>query len=671
MANNLDKISKAYDLLKAYSGKNGYIIDLRNKVYAYKSITLNDFQTNFIIKNYDFEPIYIGKIVKIADWWAKVQEKEMGLSFTPKIIEIGYYMGEANGMYVFYSRFRKSQEKGVLTICKKEAILTDFLIEDYNKLQVDFDRYDKLASRIDPERKIKEEQKEAIKFLLSRKKCILADDMGLGKSLSLSVSAIEGNFDSIIIMCPASLKTNWKTELSYYTDEKYISIVDSFNDKKKNELEQFLGYKEGKSGLSKSELLEEAKSHGKWQDNKFVIINFDAIDEFYKIGNRVKNVTNTMLDNSPLLKYIFNKKSLLIIDEAHKLSNKDSIRYKVIQDLIKRGKPDSIYLSTGTPVTNNPLNLYHVLKLINHPITDNYQSYMERYCGAQKFVHPKDRVKRDNISRQFIASRGKSDWHSLSRKEKDDLSKFIEKRCRMMIVAKDATNLDELKERISSIYLRRTKDELDGLVKKNIHELFYDLTPTQEAEYNRLWAEYEEMKLSENSNKELNKDLLEGGIYRKYISNITVPYTEGIVDKLIKRGEKVIIACCYDEELYTLKEYYGDRCVVYNGKMSLKQKDEAIKRFYENPDVMVFLGNIIAAGVGINLVNARYMVFNNIDYVPGNNKQMEDRIWRRTQKRECHIVYQIFRNTQYEKIWNTVLKKELVIDQIIKKESEK
>ena len=38
MANNLDKISKAYDLLKAYSGKNGYIIDLRNKVYAYKTI---------------------------------------------------------------------------------------------------------------------------------------------------------------------------------------------------------------------------------------------------------------------------------------------------------------------------------------------------------------------------------------------------------------------------------------------------------------------------------------------------------------------------------------------------------------------------------------------------------------------------------------------------------
>ena len=241
----------------------------------------------------------------------------------------------------------------------------------------------------------------------------------------------------------------------------------------------------------------------------------------------------------------------------------------------------------------------------------------------------------------------------------------------MMTVAQEGTNLDELKERISTIYLRRTKDEINGLVKKHVHEMFYDLTPEQELEYNRLWEEYEELKKQEDENKEINKDLLEGAVYRKYISNITVPHTENIVDKLLRRGEKVVIACCYDEELYTLKEYYGDKAVVYNGKMSLKQKDEAINQFYNNQDVTVFIGNIIAAGVGINLVNARYMVFNNIDYVPGNDRQMEDRIWRITQKRECHIVYQIFRNTQYENIWNTVMKKELVIDQIIKKESEK
>ena len=197
------------------------------------------------------------------------------------------------------------------------------------------------------------------------------------------------------------------------------------------------------------------------------------------------------------------------------------------------------------------------------------------------------------------------------------------------------------------------------------------MEPSQKSEYDRLWSEYEEAKKKEDAGKEINKDLLEGAVYRKYISNIMVPHTEEIVDKLLKRGEKVVIVCCYDEELYTLKDYYGDKAVIYNGKMGLKQKDAAIEEFYKNPNVTVFIGNIISAGVGINIVNARYMVFNNFDYVPGNNQQMMDRIWRRTQKRECHIIFQIFNDTQYEKIWNTVLKKDFIINQIIKKESDK
>ena len=61
--------------------------------------------------------------------------------------------------------------------------MTNFTIEDYHDVQVDFDRYDKLQQnkRPDKVRFVKPHQKEAVQFLLSRKKCILADDMGLGK----------------------------------------------------------------------------------------------------------------------------------------------------------------------------------------------------------------------------------------------------------------------------------------------------------------------------------------------------------------------------------------------------------------------------------------------------------------------------------------------------------
>ena len=86
---------------------------------------------------------------------------------------------------------------------------------------------------------------------------------------------------------------------------------------------------------------------------------------------------------------------------------------------------------------------------------------------------------------------------------------------------------------------------------------------------------------------------------------------------------------------------------------------------------MVLVGNITAAGVGINLLASHIVIFNNVSFVPGDNLQFEDRVYRIGQKKDVDIYYQIFKDTQYEKMWNIVLRKSLVINQIVKKEDEK
>jgi hypothetical protein len=489
---------------------------------------------------------------------------------------------------------------------------------------------------------------------------------------TLSVAAIEGNFDSVVIICPASLKTNWAKELKWYVPSKDITILESLNNKTKSELETFLSYREGASGKKKDELLEEAKEKGKWESNRFVILNYDILDEFYKLPtSRSKENTNISFRESPLLRYIYNRKSLLIIDEAHRLSNSTSGRYKIIKSLIRQGNPDSIYLATGTPITNNPQNLYCLLNLLDDPITSDWNYYMNRYCDAKEIVSPKDKEKRNEISKNYIASRGKSNWWALTDEEKSELQAKIKRSCKMMTIAQGASNLDELKDRISHIYLRRTKEDFTNLPQKIIHEVHYQLTPSQQIEYNRLWDEYEEAKREENPDAELNKDLLEGGIYRRYLSNIVVPHTEKLADRLIEKGEKVVIACCFDEELYTLKEYYGDKCVIYNGKMNSKQKDAAVYSFMKDPSIMVFIGNIIAAGVGLTLISSHTLIFNDMSFVPSDNFQMEDRVHRIGQTKQCDIYYQIFDNTQYEHMWDIVIRKAFTIDQVIKKETEK
>jgi SWI/SNF-related matrix-associated actin-dependent regulator 1 of chromatin subfamily A len=186
-----------------------------------------------------------------------------------------------------------------------------------------------------------------------------------------------------------------------------------------------------------------------------------------------------------------------------------------------------------------------------------------------------------------------------------------------------------------------------------------------------LWDEYETAQKGENPDKELNKELIEGGIYRRYLSNQMVPNTIKLVDELLKTGEKVIIACCFDEELYTLQEYYGAKCVIYNGKLNSKQKDFNKNEFINNPEIKVFIANITAAGVGLTLTVSTKMVFSSFQYTYSDNLQMEDRIHRINQTKDVDIYYQIFNNTQYQRVWDIVLKKQMITNAVIKTEKEK
>ena len=105
--------------------------------------------------------------------------------------------------------------------------------------------------------------------------------------------------------------------------------------------------------------------------------------------------------------------------------------------------------------------------------------------------------------------------------------------------------------------------------------------------------------------------------------------------------------------------------------MGPKEKDKAQEQFMTNPEVKILVGNLQSAGVGLTLTAAKRLIFNDFSYVKGDNDQFMDRIHRINQTQDVDIYFQIFRNTQYQKMWDIVMRKGYVIDQIIKKEGEK
>lgn len=652
MALSIEKIKQAYTILKEYKGDNSYIIDLKNSVYAYKTISLNDFQAEFVLRNHDKEPIFVNKLVKIADWWGEKLKEKWNIEFVPKVLVIGWYMGDTSTHYVFYCKYRKSQERAEMVFAPKNGVLTDFLIEDYNNLEVDFAKYEEKSGRI-----IKEQQKEAVKFLLSRKKAILSLSMGMGKTFSAILAALEGGFEHILVVSPSSVKKTWENELKTLVSDEDITIVQG----------------------------------SKWKDAKFTIINYDILDNFYKIPTQTikKKELNVNEDGNVVTEYkekeivsrskkiiddamsesqLFQAKyDLIIIDEAHRLSNSTSGRFKILSDLIKRSNPNGIFELTGTMITNSSKNLYNLLKIIDVPITKDWQRYMVRYCGAKLFYKKNERNAHTAL---FCKSVGKPDWFHLSNDEKKQLDEILEKKCKKMCIPGEDTNMDELQEIIKPYYLKRDKDEIPNMVKKTVKYIHYEMTPDEKKSYENLWDEY--VSLQEDKEKaEKYKKLEETSLMRQWLADKMITRTIDLARKCVDLNHKIVIFCAYDNEINKFKEEFGDVCVYHNGKLTEKKKNEAVEKFQNDDSIKVFIGNIISAGVGLTLTSATVAIFNNFSFVPADNLQAEDRIHRINQTKPCTIYYQSFNGTYFDKMLEIVHNKQEVIDKIIVTENNK
>ena len=627
-----NSVSKAYDILKTYNGTNNQIRYYKS-LYDNGRLILEDFGVQYILNNYDYEPIEVNKNIKIAPELGETMKEKFNLDFIPPKIHITKIIGEMGGSYHGYV---KSKTGTQLLYLKKKYLLDKLVDIDYHTLDIDFDVYDNMPSANG--RKLKEHQKTGAKFLIANKKCVLADSMGTGKTTTSIIASLAGGYKNILVITTASLKTTWYKDLILYVPKEDINIV----------------------------------SGSKWDPGKkYTILNYDIIDNFYEVpmepvfdieeiydqdgkvvetlkvpvmvkdkttGNLVQKMQKSRkkadiqkaLNESPLF---WENYDCVIIDEAQKLSNNGSIRYRTIYDFIRKANPKAIFLLTGTPLTNRPNNLYNILKLIDADITRDYNYFLKRYCGGVEM------------------------------KLRDG---------RTIIKSGDATNLDELRERIKDIYIRRLASETGEMVEKSVLRKYYDLNDKQKVEYDRLWREYQDAQ--ENIGKydtEQYRQLVEGMLVRQYLAKEMTKHTIELAEDYIENGEKVVIITCFQEEMDILQKHFGKKCVIYNGKMLPKQKDKAQDEFQNNPKIKVFIGQVIACGVGLSLPVARTLIFNSYDWVAANNKQAEDRIYRLTQTRDVECIYQLFTDSISQDMFDKVIYKELIANQTIKSEKEK
>jgi SNF2 family DNA or RNA helicase len=322
----------------------------------------------------------------------------------------------------------------------------------------------------------------------------------------------------------------------------------------------------------------------------------------------------------------------LVFDEAHYLKNHRSARSRLARQLADRAKsraghPTAVYLLTGTPLTNRPRDLFVLLQLVNHPLGRSFLSFAKRYCAAE---------------------RNEYGWQT-----------------------RGSSNIEELTVQLHGVMLRRSKDQVLALPPKLRTWLSVEVPKGTGV---RDMTKVVELLVSQDKvapGSTIGDSRLRGRLLhavtraRQTLAEAKVSSTIDFVTGAIEQGEKVIVFSCFEEPMQRLSKHFSNAAVLLTGKTPSDRRQSLVDRFQQDDGVRVFLANIIAGGIGTNLTAATQVVFNDLDWVPANHWQAEDRAYRIGQTRTVNVTYMVAGHTIDDFVQSVLKKKGSLISAVV------
>lgn len=121
----------------------------------------------------------------------------------------------------------------------------------------------------------------------------------------------------------------------------------------------------------------------------------------------------------------------------------------------------------------------------------------------------------------------------------------------------------------------------------------------------------------------------------------------------LDQADKIIVFCEYIETVTALKSVLAEAgigAVSLVGSDAMKKRQAAVDAFQSDPVCRVFIGTTSAAGVGITLTAANYVLFASPPWTPAALRQAEDRAYRNGQTRDVISLIPIVPETIDEQV---------------------
>lgn len=309
---------------------------------------------------------------------------------------------------------------------------------------------------------------------------------------------------------------------------------------------------------------------------------------------------------------------LIIADEGHRLKDGTSRQSKAMHRLADHA--EYRLLLTGTAISNKELDIY--------------SEY--RFAAPQVF------------GKSFYAFRGRYFYMGgyggyVPQFKKEMMGEFLERLHSIAFrVRKDeCLDLPPITEEVRAVDLEPKAAKLYAQIEEESYAAFRDSEVTV---FNVLT---QILRLSQITGGHLTDDDKAGHI----VSTVKLDALSDIIESAQEEEKKLVVMARFVPELDDIeallqKKRIGYACV----RGGVKDRAEEVRRFQEDDDCRIFIGQIQAAGMGLTLTAASTMVFFSLDYNMANFDQAKARIHRVSQTKNCHYIYLCCRNTIDNKV---------------------
>lgn len=316
---------------------------------------------------------------------------------------------------------------------------------------------------------------------------------------------------------------------------------------------------------------------------------------------------------------------LIIADEGHKIKSINTSISKCMHTLGDQAR--FRLLLTGTLITNKELDVYSEYRFVNSSIFGfSFYSFRNKYFDMVGYGNH-TAVFRKTMLGEFLRK-----MHSVA-------FRVTKAECLDLPAVTDEVRTVELEPKVMRLYQSVEKESVSQMAAGEVTTLNV-LT--------RL------LRLSQITGGHLVDE--DGNV--SAVSSAKLEALSDIVDSAMNEGRKVVVMARFIPELNDIQKMLEQKKIGYALiRGDVKDRSEEIRRFQNDEDCRVFVGQIAAAGMGITLTAASTMVFYSLDYSMSNFEQAKARIHRVSQKENCQYIYLIARDTVDGKVLRSLRNK--------------